>query len=300
MRRGYLIIPTLKGFTDVFRPTVSKPDSRAFLFNPQDARYQLNDGRLMRDGAVLSLEELSRLAGDVTVNQSIDENVLIYGMFSYLVLKKGLSYHSTVEIGITDISRFFRVTMGKTGFRLFEKLHALQAVYGVWTDSREVFHLLTVERMGKKLMVSSQYMHYVWKAMIATSEDPNNGRPFYFTELAHASLVAERDKVAALLGIEFVRLIVTAGRRRQPNIRFSTLEQYVPQLRVIRESFRPNKLKNRDLKRILSRAYRILESKTELSRTFVDFGTNEVIPKVEQFHEVIKVHHGGYRESNWR
>ncbi|GMA58073.1 hypothetical protein GCM10025858_25760 [Alicyclobacillus sacchari] len=92
-----LAIPTLKGFSDVFRSTVSKPDSKAFLFNPQDAKHQLNDGRLMRDGAVLSVEELRRLAGDLTVNKPIEENVLIYGLHSYLVTK-GLHLYSTFEV----------------------------------------------------------------------------------------------------------------------------------------------------------------------------------------------------------
>jgi len=170
MGGGFLIIPTLKRFTDVFRPTVSKPDSRAFLFNPQDARYQLEDGHLMRDDAVLSDDELRRLADDVTVNQPIEENVLIYGVFSYLVMK-GLEDYSTFDIGITDISRYFGVTMGQTGFRLFEKLQGLQTVYGILKDSNEVHPLLMVDRIGKKLRVSSQYMHHVWQAILATSEE---------------------------------------------------------------------------------------------------------------------------------
>jgi hypothetical protein len=107
--------------------------------------------------------------------------------------------------------------------------------------------------------------------------------------------VAERNKVAAMIVIELVRLIVTTGGRHQPKIQLSTLEKYVPQLRVIRESCQANKLKNRDLKRIFSRVYPLLESKTELHRTFRDFSTNKFIPKVDQFHMNIVVSHRGYR-----
>ena len=297
-KRNALMIPTLSGFTDVCRPTVSKTNSRAFLFNPQDSKYQLKEGRILREGSALSVEELSQMAGEVTVNQSIEENVLIYGVFSYLISRKRLALYSASDIGITDISRFLGVTMGKTGFHLIEKLQALQTVYGVWADSGEVYPLLTVERVGTKLRLSSSYMHNVWKAMIAASADLNLGMPYYYTELAHADLVAERKKVAALIVIELVRLIVTAGSRRRPEIQLSTLEKYVPQLRVIRESRQANKLKNRDLKRIFLMVYQLLESKTELHRTFLDFSTNKFIPKVDQFHKNIVVSHRGYRPSH--
>ncbi|GMA58075.1 hypothetical protein C7445_1271 [Alicyclobacillus sacchari] len=204
---------------------------------------------------------------------------------------------TTFDISITDISRFFAVTMGKTGFQLFEKLQSLQAVYGVRTDTYEIFPLLTLEQVGKKLRVSSQYMHSTWTTMLAQR---GKRKRRYFTELAHVDLVAERNKAAALIVIELVRLIVTAGSQGKPNIQLYTLEKYVPQLRVIRESARPNKLKNRDLKRIFSRVYPLLESKTELGRTFVDFETKKLIPTVEQFNESIRVHHQGYRQLDWR
>lgn len=296
MEQGRFIIPTLSGFNDVFRPAATKKNNQAFLFNPQDVQYQLKEGVLMLDGHVLSLDELIQLACDVTVNHPIEENVLIYGVFSYLALRKGLAYHSVLEISVTDISRFFNVTMGEKGFRLLEKLQSLETVYGVIVEPYEVFPLLTVERVEAKLRVTSEYMYLTFKAMMAISLDASHEKPYYFTDLAHANLVAERDKVAALIVIELVRLIVTAGRK-QPHISFFTLERYVPQLRATRESATRNSTKNRDLKRIFSLVYRLLESKTELVSTFIDLSTNGVIPTVNRFHEVINVKHGGYRQS---
>lgn len=247
----------------------------------------------MRDASVLSIEEVRRLASDAMVNKSIEENVLIYGLFSYFVLK-GLKNCSTFDMSITDISRYFGVTLGKTGFRLVEKLESLQAVYGVLTDSHQVFPLVIVGQTGTKFRVSSQYMHHIWKAMLTASENPNT--PYYFTGLAHANLVAERNKVAALIVIELVRLIVTAGSQHRPSIQVYTLEQYVPQLRVIRESDRPNKLKNRNLKRIFTRVYPLLNLKTDLSRTFTELKSNELTPTVAQFHHSITVYHRGYQK----
>jgi hypothetical protein len=152
-----LIIPTLSGYTDVFRPTVSKPDSKAFLFNPQDSRYQLEDCVLTLNGNPIRKEELLRLAGDPAENQPIEENVLIYGIFSYVYLKKNLTFHSSFEIGITGISRYFGVTMGEKGSRLLEKIQSLETVYGILADSGEVFPLLKVESVGSKLRLTSTY-----------------------------------------------------------------------------------------------------------------------------------------------
>lgn len=113
MGTNALIIPTLSDYTNVFRPTISKPISKAFLFNPKDYRYRLEDNSLKLDDNRLSTEDLRRLAGDPEVNQPIEENVLIYGIFSYLSLKKGLAFHSSFEIRITDMSRYFGITMVK-------------------------------------------------------------------------------------------------------------------------------------------------------------------------------------------
>lgn len=290
-----LVIPTLTGYTDVFRPAVSKKNSKAFLFNPQDDRYRVKGSMLQWDGQDLTVDEVIRLATDVNVNQPIEENVLIYGLFSYLSRRKELAQNSSLDIAITDISRFFDVTMGEKGFRLQEKLQQLQTVYGVIVEPFEVFHLLTVKNEGKKLRVTAEYMHLVLKSMMTISHDLINEKPYYYTTLAHASLVAERNKVAALMVIELVRLIVTAGRTHKPKMSFYTMEQYVPQLQANREAEKRNSLKNRDLKRIFTIVYALLETKTDLMSTFNDFSVTKVVPTVNKYHEVIRVKHSGYR-----
>jgi hypothetical protein len=294
-REDRLVIPTLTGYTDVFRPAVSKKNSKAFLFNPQDDRYQVKGSMLQLDGQDLTEDEVIRLARDVSTNRPIEENVLIYGLFSYLILRKGLSHSSSFDIGITDISRFFGVTMGGKGFQLLEKLQSLQMVFGVIVEPFEVFHLLTVKHEGKKLRVTTDFMHRALKAMMAISDDGNSGKPFFYTDLVHANLVTVRNKVAAIVAVELVRLIVTAGRN-QPHISFFRLEQYVPQIRAIHESDTRNSTKNRDLKRIFKIVYSLLEGKTELKSMFVEFSVDKVIPTVNKFYEVINVNHGGYHK----
>lgn len=291
-----LIIPTLSDYTDVFRPAVSKPGSKAFLFNPKDSRYRLEGNSLKRDGRILSQEELLRLASDSNVNQSIEENVLIYGVFSYLYLK-GLRFHGSFEIGITDISRYFGVTMGEKGFRLLDKLRSLEAVYGVFADSGEVHPLLTVELHGSKLRLTSTYMHRALAAMLAVHQDWMNRKSFFYSGMAHASLIAARNKTAALIVIELVRLIASAGVGRTPRISIFRLEQYVSQLRAVRLSAGSTSQKNRDLKRIFRAAYRLLQSETDIFVMYRDFVMEEVVPTVNDFQMLIKASHSGFANN---
>jgi len=294
MGTNALIIPTLSGYTDVFRPTISKPDSKAFLFNPQDSRYRLEGRVLTLNGSPIRKEELLRLAGDPAENQPIKENVLIYGVFSYLFQRKDFANSSSFEIGITDISRYFGVTTGEKGFRLLEKLQSLATVYGILADSGEVFPLLTVEPSDSKLRLTSIYLHRVLSAMLAIHYDWEKRKPFFYTGLAYASLIAARNTAAALIVIELVRLIVSAGSRRSPSIAVSRLEQYVPQLRAIRLSDCSTSRKNRDLKRIFRVVYRLLQSDADIFSTYRDFIMEEVFPTVNDFQLVIKVSHNGY------
>lgn len=294
MENNRLIIPTLSGYTDVFRPTVSdKKRSQAFLFNPQDNQYQLHDKKLLFNNLVLSQEDMVSLVQDPVINKPIEENVLVYGIFSYLCINKGLEHNTTFEVGITDISSFLGITVGKKGFRLFEKLKSLESIWGVLVEIGEVYPLLTVEKSGLKLKITTDYMHRVLNRMIDFSRDRENNKPFFFTNLAHASLVSMRNKTAALIVIELVRLIVSAGRIK-PHISIYRLEKYVPQLREIRESCRGNSLKNRDLKRIFTSVYQLLSSNTEVISTFDEFSIEELTPTIDQFNYVIKIAHKGY------
>lgn len=282
MGTNALIIPTLSGYTDVFRPTFSKPDSKAFLFNPKESRYRLEDRLLTLNGSSIPKEELLRLAGEPAENQPIEENVLIYGIFSYLYLRKGLAYNNTFEIGITDISRYFGVTMGEKGFQLLEKLRSLETVYGVLADSGEVFPLLTIEISSSKMRLTSTYMHRALVAMLAIHYDWENRKPFFYAGLAHSRLIAARNTTAALIVIELIRLIVSAGSRRSPSIAIYRLEKYVPQLREIRLSRCSTSQKNRDLKRIFRVVYRLLQSDTDIFSTYMDFVIEEAVPDSEQ------------------
>lgn len=280
-----LIVPTLSSHTDVFRPTISDRSSRLFLFNPQGSKYTLKDKMLFRDEVALSKEELFIQAKNHAVNQPIKENVLIYGVFSYLYLKKGLEYNQSFEISITDISRFFGVTMGEKGFKLFEKLKTLEQVFGIIGKTGEAFQLLKVEKHGSKLHIVSEYMHRALNMMISFSKSEN--KPLYFTPYAHSSLIASKNKIASLIVVELIRLFATAGKF--PRIRIYQLEQYVPQLRAIRFSNKSNSLKNRDLKRIFTSVYRLIATKTEISREIDELLFEEIIPTVSEFYFVIKM-----------
>jgi hypothetical protein len=291
-----LIIPTLTGYTDVFRPTVKdKKTSQAFLFNPQDNRYRLNGKTLLFNNFTINKEEVIEFAEDPAVNMAIKENVLVYGIFSYLCSRKGLEYNTIFEIGITDISIFFGVTMGEKGFKLFEKLKSLESVYGVITETGEVFPLLTVKKSGLKLKITTEYMHRVFNRMIAISKDKENNKPYFFTNLANVSIVSSRNKTAALIIIELIRLIVSAGKF-QSHITIYRLEKYIPQLRAIRVSSRGHSQKNRDLKRIFTSVYQLISSRTEITSTFDQFTVERIIPTVNQFNLVIKVYRKGYKK----
>ncbi|HWO97224.1 MAG TPA: hypothetical protein VNM45_13010 [Bacillus sp. (in: firmicutes)] len=281
-----LVIPTLSKHTDVFRPAISDRYSRLFLFNPQDSKYRLKDKTLFLDNVALNKEELFKLGKNHEVNKHITENTLIYGIFSYLYWKKGLEHNTTFEISITDISKFFEVTMGEKGFKLFEKLKTFEGIFGIITETGEAFQILKVEKNGSKLHIVSEYMHRALNMMITFSKEEN--KPFYFTTYAHSSLVASKNKTASLIVIELVRLFATGGR--YPKTGIFNLERYVPQLRAIRLANKSNSLKNRDLKRIFTSVYRLIATKTEISNEIDELVYTKVIPTANEFHLVIKMY----------
>ncbi|MNW58998.1 hypothetical protein D3C74_368930 [compost metagenome] len=184
--------------------------------------------------------------------------------------------------------------MGEKGFRLLEKLQSLETVYGILADSGEAFPLLMVEPSGSKLLLTSTYMHRVLTAILAIHYDWEKRKPFFYTGLVHARLIAARNTTAALMVIELVRLIVNAGSRRSPSVAVSRLEKYVPQLREIRLSSCSTSQKNRDLKRIFRAVYRRLQSDTDIFSTYRDLAIEEVFPTVNEFQLVIKANHKGY------
>lgn len=137
-------------------------------------------------------------------------------------------------------------------------------------------------------------MHRALAAMLAVHQDWKKRKPFFYSGLGHASLVAARNKTAALIVLELARLIASSGAGGTPRISVFRLEQYAPQLRAIRLSNGSTSQKNRDLKRIFRVVYRLLQSETDIFSTYRDFVMEELFPTVSDFHCVIKASHNGY------
>ena len=292
-----LIIPTLKGFTDCFRPAINTDNPCVFLFNPASSEdsCELIDNVLYYQGYALSPDEIQELASNPKENKPIKENLLIYGVFSYLYSLHDLRNQIEIETTISSISYFLELSTGTKGFKLKEKLEELSKVYGVIVD-KGVYPLLEVKEHNGTLIIRSEYMHHALNLMLQECNDRYGERGRYYTDSVHVNLVNEKNKTAALVVIELASLIVRA-KGKQAHISLKSLAYRVPPLLNIWLSNSNTSMKNRQLRRVFGNLYDLLGDKTEL---YIDLKDLEIsIPQlsVSNPDAVIRIRYKGYNKQ---
>ncbi|MEC1717799.1 hypothetical protein [Schinkia azotoformans] len=290
-----LIVPTLKGFTDCFRTAITSDNSCMFLFNPASSEdlYELIDNVFYYQSHELSPDEIQELASNPKENKPIKENLLVYGVFSYLYSLHDLRNHNEFETTISSISYFLGLSTGTKGFKLKENMEELGKVYGVIVD--KCYPLLEVEERNGNLIIRSEYMHHALNLMLQECNDRYGERGRYYTDSVHANLVNGKNKIAALVVIELASLIARA-KGNQAHISLKSLAYRVPPLLNIWLSDSSISMKNRKLRRVFENLYDLLGNKTEL---YIDLKDLEIsIPQlsVSKPDAVIRIRYKGYNK----
>lgn len=257
--RFVLTLLTAKGSEDALRPVLIKgKESRFVLLNPE-VPLTLEQGRLKDTaGKSINVRGAFNLAADADFNQPLEDNLLLYGLFTYFYQTQDLRNNSSFDVSISKLSDFLGVSYGGTNdFKLYAKLASFQSVFGISSD--KIQPLLELKRDGDLLHIRSLYMHELLLDILSS------GQRYYYTELASLRLVSARNKIAALIVVELIRQYAKAGRCKQVKASLNSLIERVPQLKALsRDQQMSTSQKNRKLKRIFRSVEILLSEATEL------------------------------------
>ncbi len=261
VKRIYAI--TLKGGQDMLRNAVTDENCKAVVFNPENMDYLLKVSTLYYKGSVLSEEEVLELVANPDVNKPIKEAMLIYGLFSYLYAEQDIRNKHVFETTVIELSNYLGISTGSKGFKIVEKLIEISKVYGI-IPGVGVFPLIEIEEQQDKLIIKSQYLHMAFNAVINECFNNYGERGKYYTDKVYANILTEKNKAAALVAIEIANLIARA-RGNKAHISVRNIIIKIPQLTAICLSNNTSTSnKNKQLKRVFSKVYDILEDKTSL------------------------------------
>lgn len=305
-KEGLIVLNTLKVITqpkctDLLRPVISVDGSLMVLFNPQDKDYGAEDKALCYKEVPLSMHKVVELAGNSEVNRNLQEPILLIGLWSFLYDRCDLRNKTQFATSVAELSRYLGISVGGKGYRLTEKLESFANVYGI-IPIDGVFRLLEIERIpDDKLILRSEYLHRALNIIIRENYNVFEGKRSFYTDKAFANLVAAKNKTAALIVIELVNLVVSAGLRvRKPHISLNTLAERIPQLFEILYSKAPLGIRNKQLRRAIKGVVPLLMERTSLSRGYVDLeiyipSSKDLKPK-----SVIEIRHKGkHKKSNF-
>lgn len=251
----------------------------------------IQNNALCINGKALSFAEVFDLAANPYINKAIDELPLLYGLFSFLC-NLGLENKAEFVTSEKEISKFLNLSRGAKGFQLSTKLKRFAQLFGV-IDDVAVFPALEVKEQKGVLIIQSAYMHQLLEQMIEEKNKAYGERGRYYTNIIHADIVSEKNKVAVLVIIELVSLLARIGRKTL-RVSFETLVTRVPQLREMVESESTISVKNQYLKRVFRKVYSLLAEKTEIYCTYKEINIDPVKPKVASLCDVLEISHKGY------
>lgn len=290
--KNKLYILTLAGFRDALRPVISDENCKATLLNFQDEDYVLYNNVLDYKGVSLSIEEVFELAANPNINKSIRENVLIYGIFSFLYSQRDLRNRYEFEVTESEMCKFLGLSIGANGFRLAEKLESLTGIFGV-IEGQGIYRLIDVTRSEDKIKIKSLYFHRLLNDLLEDSFNEFGERAKYYTDKINASITSVKQKTAALIAIELSSLIARS-KGKKAHISIRTLFYRVPQLMAIYLSKGSISFKNRQLKRIFSTVNSILDTKTDFPDELEEFIVEIPSIDIRKLDSVINISFKGY------
>jgi len=260
-----LFIPTYPHFRDMLRTAKTEGISRAILFPPLSGEYVCRDGALYRNGVPQSFDQLKQLIG----KGSIPDPILVYGLFTFFYHKGDIRNRATMECDWKELWHFLGRKEGGNAYRLQDVLASYESVVG-WVFKKGVFPLLKVENLpGNRVRLTSEYFHHAMNALLATCtpEDVSVPRRYRATSM-HRSVLLHRNKFAALISLEFARIMESSGQNKS-QISIRTLLKSVPTLgAALADPSKSVSFRNRKLRDALTAAVEILWDHSDLPRRY--------------------------------
>lgn len=263
-----LFIPSYPKFRDMLRIGKTEKGCQAVLLPPLAAGYDCRDGGLYKDGVLLedkSLRELLMQGG------SIPDAILVYGMLSFFYYMDDIRNRTSMECSWKELWDFLGRKEGGNAYRLQETLSNYETVVG-WVYGKGVFPLLKVEHLpGDRLRLTSEYFHHALNALLSVScpEDEEEPKRFRITTM-YRSVILHRNKLAALVSLEFARLLESSGQTKS-QISICTLTQCIPAFGIaLGDESKSISFRNRKLRDTLKVAAEIIGDHSELPRRYPD------------------------------
>ena len=193
---------------------------------------------------------------------------------------------------------------------VFSKIEVFDKCAGIVGGGQKIFKLLSVvayDREKKLLTLAVPYMNYIleqvqadmkqdktYKKKLAAGSTPPAVIPGYYSWLAHSDIVNEKNKVAVEIAYRIIAGLMQMGTRtdRPFTVKYQTIIDDVPTLKKRLEGA-ATKNKNVILSRAFSGAYKILRTKTDVYKYFLNLHITETIPTSSTLQNNIVITHKG-------
>jgi len=116
--------------------------------------------------------------------------------------------------------------------------------------------------------------------------------------LIHSDITNEKDKIAVFIVGRMEQLLISAGKVRKPHIAIKTIIKDINQLKEKIEEQTEAKLINQILKRHFTKAYKLMKTKTDFYKYFIDLEIPELISTKTTFEtDTIHIKHKGINKN---
>lgn len=275
---------------------------------------EFNDGRLSLSSNGNSSVEVRR--GDDLGEAEIDLQ-LLKSLFTAIYYNAESATEDTVTVYVPTLCKHLgvNITSGKA-YSLFDKINAFNDCVGVF-ENGNLYALLKFIKYDKEqnlITFASPYMNKLISDIAKRNKKTlKSGSvkilPAY-SYLIHSNIANERNKVA----VEIVHVIVSLALQRgtdtkkNPNciidptdgkvitpfhISFASILDYIPTLQQRIETSTTTGAKNAQLKRAFSKAYELLETKTDIYKNYIDLKIPHIIPTASTLNTSLNMTHKG-------
>lgn len=263
-----LFIPSYPRFRDMLRMSKTEKGCQAILLPPLTEGYVCRDGVLYKDGVPQDTDQLRQLMAQ---GGAIPDPILVNGIFSFFYYKGDIRNRISMECSRKEFWNFLGRKEGGNAYRLQEVLSGYESVVG-WVYGKGVFPLLKVEHLpGDRVRLSSEYFHHALNALLSacSPEDVEEPRRYRVTTM-HRSVLLHRNKFAALVSLEFARLMESSGQIKS-QIAIRSLLSCIPALgKALTDESKSISFRNRKLGEVLTAATEIIGDHSELPRRYPD------------------------------
>lgn len=238
------------------------------------------------------------LATDPNVNKFIEDQLLLYGLFSFLYVKEDLRNNIEFKVSLNGLSKYLDVSIGVNGYDLRGKISKFTKMYGV-IDNIGVFPLMEIQEQLDTLIIRSEYLHRVSNLILNEAFNKYGERAKYLNTQVFTDILSERNKSAALIAIELVSLIARS-KRNTAHISLKTLITRVPRLTAIILSDNDTSYKNKQLNRAFQPVIEILKRRSTIFEDLIDLRIQFPKIKFSNLDAVIQISYKAFSKNKLR